>query len=133
VYTWLYGILLNLERRGRRQNSLRRHKLHVLWGDESKRDAGVPAAETPIEVAEWKASVWSFVTRLPNAQRHVLMLRFSEKLSYDEIAAVMQCPLGTVKSRIFHGLEALRRMLEVEASEIRVIPKYPFEDDAHAV
>jgi RNA polymerase sigma-70 factor (ECF subfamily) len=133
VYTWLYGILLNLERRGRRQNTMRRHKLHVLWGDESKRGASVPAAETPIEVAEWKASVWSLVARLPDAQRHVLLLRFSEKLSYDEIAAVMQCPLGTVKSRIFHGLESLRRMLEAEGREIRAIPKHPFDDDAHAV
>jgi RNA polymerase sigma-70 factor, ECF subfamily len=133
VYTWLYGILLNLERRGRRQNMLRRNKLHVLWGDETKRDLGVPAAETPIEVAEWKASVWSFVARLSDPQRHVLVLRFSERLSYDEIAAVLRCPLGTVKSRIFHGLESLRRMMDGERSEIRVIPKHPFEDDAHAV
>ena len=33
VYTWLYGILLNLDRRHRRQNGLRRHKLQVLWNN----------------------------------------------------------------------------------------------------
>ena len=133
VYTWLYGILLNLERRGRRQNNLRRHKLQVIWGDESKQESGVPAAETPIEVAEWKSSLWSFVARLPDAQRHVLVLRFSERLSYDEIAAVMQCPLGTVKSRMFHGLDSLRKLLEAEGAEVRVIPKHLFEDGADAV
>ena len=51
------------------------------------------------------------VARLPHV-REALVLRFSEELAYDEIAAVMECPLGTVKSRIFHGLAGLRRLLD---------------------
>ena len=48
---------------------------------------------------------------LPDGQREVLVLRFSEQLSYDEIAEVMQSPLGTVKSRLARAHDALDREL----------------------
>ena len=114
VYTWLYGILLNLDRNHRRRGSLRRHKLRVLWEQETG-DRAMPAAEVSVEVAEWKHSLWRYVAELPDGQRHALVLRFSEQLRYDEIAEVLGCPLGTVKSRIFHGLAALRKKLQFQA------------------
>ncbi len=46
------------------------------------------------------------------------MLRFSEHLPYDEIAQVLGCPVGTVKSRIFNGLEALRRLMRDDWNEL---------------
>jgi RNA polymerase sigma-70 factor (ECF subfamily) len=92
-----------------------------------------PAAETAIEVSEWKRSLWAYVARLPDGQRQALVLRFSEGLRYDEIAEVLACPLGTVKSRIFHGLLALRRLLECETDEARQPPAFPYEDISHAV
>jgi len=52
VYTFLYGILLNLERRNRRRNGLQHRKLRVLW-DQEPAERTAPAAETAIEVAEW--------------------------------------------------------------------------------
>ncbi len=110
IYTWLYGILLNLERRERRRIGVRRRKLQVLWGNETTIERAAPAAETALEVAEWKKSLWAKVAELPDGQRQALVLRFSERLSYEEIAMVLECPLGTVKSRIFHGLAALRRI-----------------------
>jgi RNA polymerase sigma-70 factor (ECF subfamily) len=115
VYTWLYGILLNLDRRERRRHGMRRRKLKVLWDNEPARDRVAPQSDLPVEVAEWKKSLWSFVARLPDGQREALVLRFSEGLRYDEIAQVMGCPLGTVKSRIFHGLAAVRRLLDADA------------------
>ena len=54
------------------------------------------------------------VALLPDAQRETLVLRFSEKLRYEEIAEVLDCPLGTVKSRIFNGLATLRTLLADE-------------------
>lgn len=108
IYTWLYGILLNLERRKRRREGTWRRKLRVLWGG----DAGPPpaAAETecPVEVAEWQRSLWAQVAKLPEGQRQTLQLRFSEHLSYEEIAEVLECPVGTVKSRMHHALANLR-------------------------
>lgn len=133
VYTWLYGILLNLDRRERRRHGTRRRKLKVLWDNETSTNQTIPAAETPIEVAEWKRSLWVWVDKLPDGQRHALVLRFSEGLRYDEIAEALGCPLGTVKSRIFHGLAALRKMLDGEGDLATQKPAFPYEDLIHAI
>jgi len=120
LYTWLYGVLLNLERRRQRRDGVRRRKLRVLWDNQAAEER-TTEVETPLEAAEWKSSLWAQVARLPDGQRQALVLRFSEHLSYEEIATVLDCPLGTVKSRIFHGLVALRSMVS------------PQQDDAHPV
>jgi RNA polymerase sigma-70 factor (ECF subfamily) len=133
VSTWLYGILLNLERRERRRRGLARRKLRVLWDREPPERRSVPGADASVEVAEWKKSLWSQVAQLPDGQRQSLVLRFSEGLRYEEIADVLGCPVGTVKSRIFHGLAALRRMLESEGEEARQPPAFPSEDISDAV
>ncbi len=133
VYTWLYGILLNLDRRQRRRYGLLRRKLRVLWDSQSDAPAAAPAADAAAEVAEWKQSLWARVARLPDGQRQALVLRFSEGLRYEEIAEILECPLGTVKSRIFHGLGALRRLLDEEGEESRRLPAFPSEDLSHAV
>jgi RNA polymerase sigma-70 factor (ECF subfamily) len=130
LYTWLYGILLNLERHERRRNGLHRRKLQVLWDGEPAVERANPDAGA--EAAEWKSSLWSFVARLPDGQRQVLVLRFSEHLAYSEIAAVLGCPLGTVKSRIFNGLETLREMLDGEGGDTRNVPPH-LEDYKHVV
>jgi RNA polymerase sigma-70 factor (ECF subfamily) len=132
VYTWLYGILLNLDRRERRRTGARRRKLQVLWNNEATDDRAAPAAETPLEVAEWKKSLWAKVAELPDGQRQSLVLRFSERLSYDEIAIVLECPLGTVKSRIFHGLAALRGLLDSD-NDLSQVPRHPQGDVTYAV
>jgi RNA polymerase sigma-70 factor (ECF subfamily) len=134
LYTWLYGILLNLVRRQRRSTGLHRDKLRLLWDRGRGKAPTIPAAETRLEVSEWKRSVWSFVARLPDGQREALVLRFSEHLRYEEIAVAMDCPLGTVKSRIFHGLAGLRDLLAREgATDQLSIPDHPSEDISHAV
>lgn len=117
LYTWLYGILLNLERRERRRLSVQRRKLQVLWNGDADRPTTTAPAESPVEVAEWNRSLWAKVALLPDAQRETLVLRFSEKLRYEEIAEVLDCPLGTVKSRIFHGLATLRTLLSDEQDQ----------------
>jgi RNA polymerase sigma-70 factor (ECF subfamily) len=133
IYTWLYGILLNLERRERRRGGLNRRKLKVLWDGKPAVSRVVPGADCGPEVAEWKSSLWSFVARLPDGQRQALVLRFSEHLAYSDIAAVLNCPLGTVKSRIFNGLETLREMLEAEGSDTRIVPQHVREDCRHVL
>jgi RNA polymerase sigma-70 factor (ECF subfamily) len=133
LYTWLYGILLNLERRERRRAGLRRRKLRVVWDNEPPDQRTTPAAETPIEVAEWKRSLWSVVAQLPDGQRQALVLRYSEHLRYDEIAKILRCPLGTVKSRIFNAMVSLRELIAADAMAIREAPQHPAEDLARAL
>lgn len=133
LYTYLYGILLNLDRRLRRRSGMKQRKLRVLWGNETT-ERTTPPAETAIEVSEWKRGLWAEVAKLPDGQRFALVLRFASHLQYDEIAEAMECPLGTVKSRIYHGLAALRNMLSGEEDdETGHIPQHTWEDMTHAV
>ncbi len=62
------------------------------------------------------------MARLPDVQRQVLVLRFSEHLSYEEVAEALGCPLGTVKSRIFNGLQSLKSMLNADLSGLSEMP-----------
>lgn len=133
VYTYLYGILLNLDRRERRRLGMKRRKLKVLWDREPQEEQASPPASAPVEASEWKKSLWAWVDKLPDGQRHALVLRFSEGLRYDAIAETLDCPLGTVKSRIFHGLSSLRRMLEQNDETLQQMPAFPDEDLSHAV
>ncbi len=133
LYTWLYGILLNLERVHRRRSGLGRRKLQVLWEGQTNQVRSAPPASAGAEVGEWKRSLWARVAKLSDGQRQALVLRFSEGLSYEEIATALECPLGTVKSRIFHGLVSLRRVLEEEGEEAKSLPMFPHEGAAHAI
>jgi RNA polymerase sigma-70 factor (ECF subfamily) len=73
------------------------------------------------------------VAKLPDPQRQVLVLRFGQRLSYDEIAQVLACPLGTVKSRVFNGLAALRELMDRQQQDWITIPAHPAEDLNHAL
>ena len=126
VYTWLYGILLNLERQRRRLSQRRQTRLRVFREKQSDQETAAPEASAALESKEWKRSLWSLVAELPDGQRQALVLRFSEQLRYEEIAEVLECPLGTVKSRIFHGLASLRTKLQ-ESGDDLLVPKFPGE------
>ncbi len=114
-YTWLYGILLNLCRRRHRKVRLHRRKLRLL---RKQQQTHVPAVTTArLEHQELQGSLWALVARLPQAQREAVVLRFGEQLKYEEIAQIMQCPVGTVKSRLYHALRTLRGWMEQQASD----------------
>lgn len=129
VYTWLYGILLNLERRERRRYGMRKRKLQTV-GERLESDGPAQPVETPLEAEEWRKSLWAVVARLPDGQRQALVLRFSEGLAYEQIAETLQCPLGTVKSRIFHGLASLKRNLSTDRGAIERLPPFPTAEPA---
>lgn len=74
--------------------------------------ADPPAAESddPADTDRVRAAV----DRLPAVHRDVLVLRFLEGLSYEQTAAVLGCPVGTVRSRLHHAKAALRDLLTPE-------------------
>lgn len=127
IYTWLYGILLNLERQRRRQRDRRQNRLKVFRENRTETENAAPEASAALETQEWKTSLWAQVAELPDGQRQTLVLRFSEQLRYEEIAEILGCPLGTVKSRIYHGLAALRAKLEASDTDLSV-PPFPAEE-----
>ena len=66
-------------------------------------------------------SVQRALEALPEAQRTAVILCDIEEMPYDEIAKVLACPIGTVRSRIFHARRALREALETYARDEGVV------------
>lgn len=102
--SWMYGILRH------RFLKARRKPRPAVGGDEKAADR--PAREASptaaAEQAEEARLVQAAVATLPDEHRAVVELRFFAGLSLDDIAMVLGCPLGTVKSRLHHALEKLR-------------------------
>jgi RNA polymerase sigma-70 factor (ECF subfamily) len=73
----------------------------------------VAAVEEPDDFsAEDAERVHAALDQLDHEHREVLLLRFIEEMTYDEIAGVLNCPVGTVRSRIHYAKRTLRRALE---------------------
>ncbi|MHB1044293.1 MAG: RNA polymerase sigma factor [Eubacteriales bacterium] len=71
-------------------------------------------ANDPVAAVEWRDSrevIRQALSRLPSHQRLVLVMRHQEGLSYEEIAAATDLPLGTVKTHLFRARQQLRREL----------------------
>ena len=116
--TWIYRIAVNEARNHRRWFS--RHRGHEI-GLEAETD-GTPGCRewlpdpgpSPFEAAvdrETKALVEEALAVLNPKFRAVLVLREIEGLSYEEIAEILDVSLGTVKSRILRGRDALKKQL----------------------
>lgn len=110
VQTWLYSILLNQHQRRHRSNR-RLWRRWLRWFERKAQNESADRPESALVAEEWRNSLWSAVALLPEAQREAVVLRFAEGFAYDEIAEVLGCPIGTVKSRLHHALAALHRQL----------------------
>jgi len=105
LVAWLYRIA-----RDRAFGRLRKTRI-VEPIDESQIIDAATADEAEF-VPEDAARIHAALDQIPAEQREVLVLRFLEDMSYDQIARVVGCQLGTVRSRIHYGKQALRRVLE---------------------
>jgi RNA polymerase sigma-70 factor, ECF subfamily len=103
---WLYRIA-----RDRAFGRLRKSRRREVPLDEMQ-VADPATAEENDFTAEDAARIHAGLDELPAEQREVLVLRFLEEMSYEEIARVVGCQVGTVRSRIHYGKRALRRALE---------------------
>ena len=109
---WFYTIALNTTR-----NRLRRHRLATVAVEQAENlsdPAGRPDYGDPAELTgqqETRRQIEAALKRLPAHQRAPVILRFVEELSYEEIAAVLGCPVGTAKSHVHRGTRRLRREL----------------------
>ena len=110
-YTWLYRIAINtaknhLVSRSRRPpgSDVEIEDAEYYEGGGALRDIETP--ESALFGAELKAVVERAISELPDDLRTALTLREFDGLSYEDIAEVMDCPVGTVRSRIFRAREA---------------------------
>jgi RNA polymerase sigma-70 factor, ECF subfamily len=119
-YTWLYRIAINTAKNAvvSRDRSPVDFDLDAQNSDESYDMQGrLKDSETPeglVLTDEIRSTVNAAIDALPEDLRTAIVLRELEGLSYEEIAAAMGCPVGTVRSRIFRAREAIdRRLREV--------------------
>ncbi len=116
--TWLYAILLHCQQEAARRARSRPVSLARLPVAEAERfqsqheNQPSPAASPAVSAVqnEAAAQVLRCVELLPEKHRDVIQLRFFADASLPEIAALLDCSVGTVKSRLHHALEKLRKM-----------------------
>ncbi len=116
--TWLYRIAINhcVSRARRRPPGM-----HISLDDDSPTAA--PAAELrtaetqegELLRAENRARVHTALSFLPPEQRAVIELKFFQEMTFDDIAAALQVPLSTIKSRLYAGMEILKVRLGARA------------------
>jgi len=116
-YAWLYRIAINtaknhLAARGRRPKEvdLTGPDGEPLAIDDLQADDETP--EKVMLVAEIKATILRTMAALPEDLRTAITLREIDGMSYEDIATAMDCPIGTVRSRIFRAREALDAQLK---------------------
>lgn len=119
-YTWLYRIAINTAKNAivSRDRNPVEFDLDLQNSEGSYDVQGrLKDSETPeglVLTEEIRSTVNGAIDALPEDLRTAIVLRELEGLSYEEIAATMECPVGTVRSRIFRAREAIdRRLREV--------------------
>jgi len=116
-YTWLYRIGINtaknylvaIGRRAPTTTEFNFEDAESFEGGEQLRDINTP--ESLMMSKEIAGTVNDTLEHLPEELRSAITLREIEGLSYDEIAEIMNCPIGTVRSRIFRAREAIAERL----------------------
>lgn len=116
-YTWLYRIAVNtaknyLVSRSRRPpaSDIDAEEAEYITGSDRLWDADTP--ENIIYRDELEAVINEAIKNLPEDLRAAVTLREFEGLSYEDIAAIMECPVGTVRSRIFRAREAIDQQVK---------------------
>ena len=111
-YTWLYRIAINTAKnhiatRSRRPPVVDVDVVEAEWSDGGEQLWNTEDPETAAARDELSEEIGRAISALPNNLRSAVTLRESEGLSYDQIATIMDCPVGTVRSRIFRAREAI--------------------------
>jgi RNA polymerase sigma factor (sigma-70 family) len=108
---WLLAIVAN-EARNRLRSAGRRAQLAQRVAEERRPDDAVPSPEAALLDSERREELLAALERLPDGAREVIACRYLLELSEEETAAALDCPRGTVKSRVARALERLRAELE---------------------
>lgn len=116
-YTWLYRIAVNTAKNYLTSNGRRSPGVEVDIDDAEQYDSGealrdIASPERLLSSDQVRKTVVNALQSLPEDLRTVITLREIEGLSYEEIADVTGCPVGTVRSRIFRAREVIDNRLK---------------------
>lgn len=116
-YTWMYRIAINtaknhLVSRSRRPpgSDLDMSDAEIL--DHSGRLSDIETPEAAMARDQLEAAVFEAIDALPDDLRTAITLREMDGLAYEDIANIMECPVGTVRSRIFRAREAVDQHIQ---------------------
>jgi len=110
VRAWAFRIATREAIRATRAERNPRREAVDDWNDFPE-----PEREDPVAVDDVHDELRAHLAELPRRAQLVLRMRYLQELSQQEIAEVLEIPVGTVKSRIAYGLSVLRRMMERRA------------------
>jgi RNA polymerase sigma-70 factor (ECF subfamily) len=116
-YTWLYRIAVNTAKNHLAAQRRRPMDVELDLQDPEQYDlhANLKDIATPESVSmsnELKETVMKAIESLPDDLRTAIVLRELDGMSYEEIAQTMECPVGTVRSRIFRARDAIGKKIE---------------------
>ncbi len=116
-YTWLYRIAINTAKnwivaKNRRPPSSDIDAVDAEQYGMSSRLKETSTPENELLREEIERTVYDTIASLPEDLRTAIMLREMDGMSYEEIATTMECPIGTVRSRIFRAREAIDEKLK---------------------
>ncbi len=115
-YTWLYRIAINTAKnyllsRSRRYSD---YQVDIQDAEQIENAPQLQGRDTPEYLLmndDIVNTIETVIDNLPEEMRIAIMLREFEGMSYDEIAQTMECPVGTIRSRIFRAREAIDKKL----------------------
>lgn len=116
-YTWLYRIAINTAK-NYLVSRTRRFYDHEIDVDDAEQLEGatqlktIDTPEQQLMSDEIAVAIKAAIDKLPEDMRVAIMLRELEGMSYEDIAVTMDCPVGTVRSRIFRAREAIDKKLQ---------------------
>lgn len=116
-YTWLYRIAINSAKNYLVSQSRKTpaYAIDVEDAEHMESATALKEFDTPegrMLTSEIEATVYKAIKELPEDLKTAITLRELEGMTYDEIAVVMECPIGTVRSRIFRARESIDKHLK---------------------
>ena len=114
LQTWMFRIVRNIVLDYAKSRRSQERKREQSLDKTPEREMGETCEDSPeaqLLAHERKSQLWQALADVPETYRSVLVLCDLQGMSYEEVAEILQVSIGTVKSRILRGREALRRTL----------------------
>ena len=113
-FTWVYRIAINLAKNFVASSGFKKQKINTSIEDAEIDISSFDDIESAVIHNESLEEISNFIDSLPESLKTAFVLRESEGKSYEDIAAITETPIGTVRSRIFRARESIVDFIEKE-------------------
>ena len=111
-YTWLYRIAINSTKNHLIAKSRRPPDVDIDVSEITSLLQSTTGPEGEFEAERLDQIVQTAISKLPQELKVAMIMREYEGMSYEDISSIMECPIGTVRSRIFRAREAIEREIK---------------------